>query len=279
MKDAKETWCIQIDITNRCENKCSNCTHLISHAPTWDMNFETFKKAVDSLEDWPKVIGLIGGNTTLHPRIREFTEYFVSKIPQKERRGIWTSNFFDKEDLRKDYGVIYYNPHKGKVVHQPILCASKDLIKDKVTRDKLISSCWLAEQWSPSITPKGCYRCEVMGCFDMVLGYNLGLPIEPGWWNRPLSDFKKQISTFCEICSACIPLKGRRDRDGKDDISASNVELFKNSPRIKGGRYVIFDEAKFKPEDMRKWEPQRYRRLTTIQSIYAYCKNLLVKQK
>ena len=271
MKEARETWCIQIDITNRCEKKCSNCTHLISYAPTWDMNLETFKKAVDSLADWPKVIGLIGGNTALHPQIKEFTEYFVEKIPKKEQRGIWTSNFFRKEEyIRSNYGVVYFNSHDQKVVHQPILCASKDIVKDKAARDKLISACWLAEQWSPSITPKGCYRCEVMGAFDMALNYNLGLPIEPGWWNRPLSDFQKQINTFCEICSASIPLKPRTDREQKDDISRSNLDLFKNAARIKNGKYVLFDEKHHKLNaDPAKWEPERYRRPTKIQNLYA----------
>ncbi len=280
MKDARDTWCIQIDITNRCENRCSNCTHLISHAPTWDMELDTFKKAVDSLEDWPKVIGLIGGNTALHPQIKELTEYFVSKIRKKDQRGIWTSNFFGKEELiRENYGVIYYNPHSETVVHQPILCASRDLIKDEATRNKLIGSCWLADQWSPSITPKGCYRCEVMGAFDMVLGYNLGLPIEYGWWNKPISAFQKQISTFCQLCSVCIPLKARRDRDQKDDISASNLELLRNSPRIKTGRYVLFDEKRFKLANARtiQWQPERYRRPTTLERLYASCKEKLKK--
>ena len=280
MKDAKETWCIQIDITNRCEKNCANCTHLVSHAPKWNMDLETFKKAVDSLVDWPKVIGIIGGNTTLHPQIKEFTEYFASKIPKKEQRGIWTSNFFGKEAfIRENYGVIYYNPHSETVVHQPILCASKDLVKDEATRDKFISACWLADQWSPSITPKGCYRCEVMGAFDMILGYNLGLPIEKGWWNKPISAFQKQISTFCPLCSICIPLKPRRDRDHKDDITASNLELFKNSPRIKSGQYVLFDEKKFKISDVNfeKWRPERYRRPTIIESLYKSFKRKLRK--
>ena len=148
------------------------------------MNLETFKKAVDSLADWPKVIGLIGGNTALHPQIKEFTEYFVEKIPKKEREASGHQTSFAKKNHTSNYGVVYFNSHDQKVVHQPILCASKDIVKDKAARDKLISACWLAEQWSPSITPKGCYRCEVMGAFDMALNYNLGLPIEPGWWDR-----------------------------------------------------------------------------------------------
>jgi hypothetical protein len=277
MKDVKETWCIQIDITNRCENKCSNCTHLVKHAPIWDMNLETFKKAVDSLEKWPKVVGIIGGNPILHPQIEEFTEYIASKILNKEKRGIWTSNFFGKEGLvRNNFGVVYYNPHTELVLHQPILCASRDLIKDEATRDNLISSCWLAEQWSPSITPKGCYRCEVMGAFDMALGYNLGLPIEYGWWTKPLSDFQKQISTFCQICSACIPLDPRRDREQKDDISTSNLETFRNSSRIKNGQYVLINEKSFKLEkaNIKKWQPERYRRPrhSTLHSLYAHAR-------
>ena len=270
MKDTKDAGVIQIDITNRCEHSCPNCTHLIKHSPIWDMPLATFRKAVDSLVGWPKMVGIIGGNPLLHPQVDEFVDYMSSKI-SKEKMGLWTSNFYDKEKLAKEtFGFINYNTHVTRVFHQPVLCASKDLVKDPVVRNNLINSCWVAEKWSPSITPKGCYRCEVMGALDMALNYNLGLPIEPEWYNKPLADFQKQISTFCQICSVCIPLKGRRDKEGKDDISQSNLELFKESPRIRSGQYVLF-EGNF--ENIKKWDPETYRRdhLKQLNGLKQFC--------
>ena len=39
------------------------------------MDFETFKQAVDSLKDFPGMVGIIGGEPTVHPQFEKFANY------------------------------------------------------------------------------------------------------------------------------------------------------------------------------------------------------------
>ena len=51
MKSPQDMRIIQIDITNACFHRCSNCTRFCGHhKKPFFMDFETFKRAVDSFE-------------------------------------------------------------------------------------------------------------------------------------------------------------------------------------------------------------------------------------
>ena len=72
MIEITQQWCIQIEVTNRCPKRCSNCTRCVQHVrQPFVMGFDTFRKAVDSVADFPlrsdqsrtprpKCIGLMG---------------------------------------------------------------------------------------------------------------------------------------------------------------------------------------------------------------------------
>lgn len=260
MKDVRDTWCIQIEITNKCEKQCSNCTHLVSYCKLWEIDLEIFEQALQSLQGWPKVIGIIGGNTVLHSNFLEVTKLMECYVPDKSKRGVWLSTWgkYGESFIRDKYGYINFNPHNEIVMHQPILISSKDMIPNEKLRKELISNCWLAEQWSPSITPKGVYRCEVMGCMDMALDINLGKPITTNWWNQPLNYFQDQIDTFCHLCGICVPYTERRDIENMDDISESNQELF--TSRISNRKANIvnhhdYDYYEYKDKNL---HPEKY---------------------
>ena len=71
---------IQIDITNACNMRCSNCTRFCgNHDKTFFMDFDTFKRAVDSMEGFEGVVGVIGGELTLYPEFERFVEYMREK--------------------------------------------------------------------------------------------------------------------------------------------------------------------------------------------------------
>ena len=92
MRPVRDMSIIQIDITNACYYSCSNCTRFVGHQKKpFFMDFNTFKKAVDSLCDYPGIVGIIGGEPTLHPQFGEFMQYYVEKITDKNRRKLWTS--------------------------------------------------------------------------------------------------------------------------------------------------------------------------------------------
>lgn len=263
MKNVSETWCIQIDVTNKCENKCANCTHLTQYCNNWEMDVDVFKQAINSLVDsgWNKHIGIIGGNPIHHSRFPELAEYVRLKIGEKGKRGLWISSYGKYEQLIKDvFGYINFNDHKEIVEHQPVLCALEDIIPDESLRRKLIDNCWVADIWSPSVTPKGVYRCEVMGSMDMALNYNLGLPIQADWHKRPIEDFQEQINAFCNICSCCVPMQGRLDKDGIDDITPSNCLRFAHCNRVQKGETNIVDPDTydFSECNSKNWRPQDY---------------------
>lgn len=72
---------IQIDITNACNMRCSNCTRFCgNHRKPFFMDFETFQRAVDSLDGFDGVTGIIGGEPTLHPEFERFAGYMREKF-------------------------------------------------------------------------------------------------------------------------------------------------------------------------------------------------------
>lgn len=83
MKAPKEKRIIEIDITNACVHKCSNCTRFCGfHKKPYFMDFDYFCKAVDSLVDRDGVIGIMGGEPTLHPRFEDMCHYLQEKLPK-----------------------------------------------------------------------------------------------------------------------------------------------------------------------------------------------------
>jgi len=258
---------IQIDVTNACERKCANCTHLVHHCPnTWFMDLDVFGDAVASLSDFPGVVGIIGGNPPLHPRIEEMVRH-MARVREPGKRGFWTSGGKNWPELKAKYNItlsggwyLNENLHDSDILHQPVLVAVKDVV-DEETAKRLIDRCWINLVWSASITPKGCYLCEVAACRDMAEDKNVGLPIEPGWWKKPVSAFQKQIDAFCGLCGCPVPLHPRRDTDEKDDISVSNLDALADvSPRVQHGDYFRYDHKRYRLKDWdnERWTPNKY---------------------
>ena len=126
---------------------------------------------------------------------------------------------------------------------------------EAVERRHFIDNCWLADKWSPSITPKGVYRCEVMGSMDMALNLNLGLNLSLNWWARPLSHFETQIDAFCNLCGVCLNLPAREDTDETDDVTLSNVG---NYLHRKNRKQCIHESHSFNCKIGEDSQPYRY---------------------
>mgnify|MGYP001591578837 FL=1 len=166
---------VQIEVTNACVNQCANCTRCIGHHPTpFFMELEQIEKAIGSLEGFYGIIGLMGGEPTMHPQFVEICKMFQDKIP-KRRRGLWTSGHnWEKykeiitETFDKD--LIVYNEHSTDGgMHQPLLVAMKDIVPDRKLRAELKDNCWVQRRWETcSITPYGVYFCEIAGAMDIL---------------------------------------------------------------------------------------------------------------
>ena len=84
MREIRDMSILEIDITNACMNSCSNCTRFCGHhSKPYFMDFETFKKAIDSLNGFEGLISIMGGEPLLHPEFERFISYLEEKRSTK----------------------------------------------------------------------------------------------------------------------------------------------------------------------------------------------------
>lgn len=253
MRSPYEMHIICIDVTNRCDLDCSNCTRLlVNQEHHWDMTPENFRTAVRTLADFSGVIAMIGGNPCVSPNFPEYCRIFAEEIPNKRQRGLWSNNILKHEALiAETFGFFNLNPHGeerciesmerlkklvpdvqyyvGHSKHAPILAASRDLFADEESMWEAISQCDINKHWSASIVQnKGelrAYFCEVAASFDLARGEDHGHPVVSGWWRKRIQDFAGQVKHFCPGCGVPARLEGRLDSDETDDYTATNEIL------------------------------------------------------
>ena len=269
MKSPKDMKIIQIDVTNACVNRCSNCTRFCGHhTKPFFMDFETFKRAVDSFEGYEGCVGIIGGEPTLHPEIEKFIDYLkekrigksvcISREPIQNMQkhiydklnnidakiGFWSSlnrgYYRHFETINDAFDWQLLNDHDNKCLHQAILMARKDLNIPDEEFIKRRDNCFAQNTWSATVTPKGAFFCEIAAAFDMLFDGPGGWEIEKGWWRRTPEEFGDQLK-WCELCSLCLDVPQRIAGDDIDDISETLLEKLKevNSPKIKAGKYCL----------------------------------------
>ncbi len=250
---------LQIETTLRCVNRCSNCTRGANAYPAWDMSFDQFKAAVDSLEGYPEFaakvsgrkpigpyIGVTGGDPLLHPQFEEFCEYLRSKFP-KEQCGLWSCFPRGREHLGetivKTFSHVLINDHSiSTIYHTPFLVGIEEVIPDKDEMWDRIDNCYIEYSWSASINPKGVFLCEIMASHALLFNEDGGFPVEKGWWKRPSWEFKSQIEHYCPKCGGPASLPRRASTEKFDDISPKNLERLKAAGRkVDMDRYVISD--------------------------------------
>ncbi len=288
MKSPKDMKVIQIDITNACVLACSNCTRMCGHhEKTFMMDFDTFKRAVDSLENFPGTIGVIGGEPTLHPEFERFALYLQSKYPHLYGEEIDNHLMHPVTDFMKniqDLGLKYtknnrlsgednavvptpglfsvagtgylkhfeviqdtfkrqgLNNHGSEMYHQPAMVARKDLGISDEDWIPMRDNCWLQNNWSAGITPKGAFFCEIAGTLDMLFDGPGGWLLEKDWWKREPEEFGDQLQ-WCELCGFACETYTRNAKDKIDDVSPSLYEKLKtiNSPKLKAGHVNVME--------------------------------------
>lgn len=246
MRPIIEMATVQIDITNACTRSCSNCTRFCGHRSPYFMERDQFTRAINSLVEFPRMIGFCGGEPLLHPHFGHMTVYARSRIP-KERLGLWTQLPSGKEHFRGDicetFGHIFLNDHsRDDILHAPVLVAAEEVIPDRAEMFLLTERCWEQECWSASITPKGAFFCEVAAHLDLLFDGPGGWPVEPRWWMRTSKDYREQREEWCPKCGVALPLPRRPSMDGRDDISPGNLERLREiSQKVRRGQFVISD--------------------------------------
>ncbi|ATD81544.1 MULTISPECIES: hypothetical protein [Desulfovibrio] len=281
MRQLREMSIIEIDITNACHKQCSNCTRFCGHhRKNFFMDFETFIRAVDSLDGYRGLISTIGGEPLLHPEYHRFATYLLQKRgkPKKADDGrcqalvrdclgfakmqrwfegsvnagrgflLFTSmpkNFYSRYEIVQDTVTdLWLNDHTNPSFHQPILISRKDLGIGDAEFARMRANCWLQNFWSASITPKGAFFCEIAGTLDLLFDGPGGKTIEPGWWEKDISEFSDQFH-WCDICG--MPLK-TYSRNANDEVDDASETLYKRlesvqSPKLKAGKVHLFSAA------------------------------------
>ena len=281
MKSPSQMSIIQIELTNACPKRCSNCTRLLSHVKKpFFMELDFFKKAIDSLDGFEGMVGLMGGEPTLHPDFEKMVEYAAEKR-QKQfqpslqfREPIEDFGRDSSQTLQKIHyplglfsmcGPTYYkhyeliqehfhyqclNDHLNEGLHQALLTTRKELCISDEEWYPLRDACWIQNTWSASITPKGAFFCEIAAALDMIYNGPGGWPVEPGWWKRLPDQFGKQLD-WCEQCGAALKTSRRKGKEEIEDMSPHHYEKLKQvgSPAIRKGKLNILEVGKYQPEN------------------------------
>lgn len=257
MRGPRNMHIICVDVTNRCDLACSNCTRLLANQDKlWDMTPENFRLALRSLHGFFGIIAMIGGNPCMHPRFPELCAIFAEEVPEKLQRGLWTNNPFKHEDLaRETFGTFNLNAHgeeraypalerltqharqdqkvawtyMGNSVHAPLLTAVKDIYAQDEMWEK-ITQCDINREWSASIVQNAqgelrAYFCEVAASFDLARGQDHGHPVLPGWWQEKIETFADQIKHFCPGCGVPARVAGSKDALEKDTYTQTNADI------------------------------------------------------
>ena len=122
MRSPEDMRIVEIDITNACIHNCSNCTRMCGHhKKPYFMSWETFKRAVDSMEGYRGGVSMMGGEPTLHPEFERFARYLESKYTYLEPKKNYfikpTRNFVrDRWLEERNYRFTYTEKTNGNIL-------------------------------------------------------------------------------------------------------------------------------------------------------------------
>ena len=269
MRPPKNMHIICIDVTNKCDLACSNCTRLLENQDAfWEMTPENFRLALQSLKDFHGIIAMIGGNPVMHRNFEELCAIFEEEIPNKFQRGLWTNSIFKHTDLAlRTFGTFNLNVHgnpksersmqelakqavdAGAVVwnyaghsdHAPLLTAIQDLMSEEEMW-QAIPQCDINREWSASIVQNQgelrSYFCEVAAAFDLARNQDRGHAVKPGWWKEEMQTWSDQVKHFCPGCGVAAKQSPHKDFEEIDVYTETNRDLAEKSTKDKKRKII-----------------------------------------
>jgi hypothetical protein len=184
---------IQIHVTRACDLACHHCSQgsNLAGKPVM-MTPGQFDQACESLATYWGVVGMFGGNPTMHPQFGELCRIMRARIPFLQR-GLWSNNLRGKgadaritfnprhsnlnthlngeaaAEFRRDWpeSAPYIKGMDKDSIHSSPWVAIKDVMPDEAERWKLIGQCDVNQHWSAMV---GVFRGELRAWFCEVAG-------------------------------------------------------------------------------------------------------------
>jgi len=227
--------------------------------------------AVESLRDWPGVIGLFGGNPCNHPKFPELCKILAEIIPDQRRRGLWSNDLLGHGEIVRETffpgGRFNLNAHgvlnaagvierhlPGRLIpgsdvrqaeHAAILVDYRDLNLSPADWEQAREGCDINRKWSGAIVERikadsihgmpFAYFCEVAAAIDGIRGTNNGIPAVPGWWRLPIEEpgFQDQIRKCCDSgCGVPLKFKGHADNAEVYDITPGWLPVLQEQKQV-----------------------------------------------
>ena len=265
---------LQIHITRACDKQCFGCTQGSNLAgKNAYISTAEFEQACLSLKDYFGVVGVFGGNPCMHPKFDVLCEILRKHIPA-EQRGLWSNKFFghgavcretfnpavsnlnchlDHEaylEMCRDWPEAkpYIKGMDSDSRHSPPFVAMKDVVADESKRWDMIANCDVNQHWSALV---GVVPGKGLRAFFCELAYaqaalhaddpewpDTGMPVEPGWWKRPMQDFAEQVRWHCHRCGVPLRRFGQLAVSGQhEEVSETHKDIYK--PKDKNRRVEL----------------------------------------
>lgn len=260
VRPGKSTKCvIQILVTSSCTLACSGCTQASNlRRPHWAMTPEQFETACKSLAGYQHVVGVFGGCPTVSEHFPDYCRILTKHFP-KRQRGLWANDLLGHGKVCRETfnpGVSNLNVHGSQKAydeirrdwpearpfgltpssHSPVFVSMLDIGVPEDERWELISKCTINQFWSAGI---GVFRGQLRAWFcEIAMSQSIlkqhdpvypdtGVPVVPGWWRNPMTDFAHQVRQHCHNCSVPLNGKGHLDSAERSQVSPHYAANFR----------------------------------------------------
>lgn len=267
---------LQILVTRACDKACFGCTQnsQLGGKPVM-ITPEEYEQALKSLSGYFGVIGMFGGNPSLHPKFDALCSILRAHFP-KDQCGIWCNHPKGKghimrttfnplisnlnvhqdreawDEFQRDWPECKGTPNlKGLTTdsrHSPPLVSMTDVGIPEEQRWDKIANCDINKFWSAIIMPipgKGlrAFFCEVAGSMaslhaDDPSWPDTGMEVTPGWWKKPMTAFANQVRHNCHHCGVPLKRYGQLANGGEyEEVSQTHAANFK--PKVKDRKVAL----------------------------------------
>ena len=197
---------VEIDITYRCNLKCTNCNRSCSQAPSGlempvDRITDFIRESIQNRTAWER-IRLLGGEPTLHKAFARIVDALVEykhNYNPELRIEVCTNGHGTRVHQALDRlpeGIQIKSTYKNGSARlfRPFNLAPIDSPWFKLA--DFSSGCRIIADCGIGLTPLGFYPCAIAGGIDRIFGFNLGRKQLPA----DNDDMLDLLRRFCPLC-------------------------------------------------------------------------------